>query len=76
MEKLEKFVEWTASIGIMVATVAISSNVGLEIFSFTLFFISNILWAIVGMKKGMGGLVSMALFLSAVNLWGIYRWWN
>lgn len=68
--------EWIAPIATMIAAIMTAANLGARItgWGFVLFAIGSIAWTAVGLSSGQTNLVATNVFLTLVNLVGIWRW--
>lgn len=71
---LNKRLEFFGSIGVIVATLIVTSNIGFMILAFLIYSFANTMWIWLGVRTDMKWLVAMNAFLILVNIWGIYRW--
>ncbi|MEH6695963.1 MAG: hypothetical protein V7675_13020 [Hyphomonas sp.] len=60
----------------IVAAVLVSANLSRKItgYAFIVFTVSSIVWVIVGTLKGEPPLILQNIALTAVNVFGVYRW--
>ena len=67
---------WAAPIATMIAAIMTAANLGARItgWGFVVFAIGSIAWTAVGLSSGQTNLVATNVFLTLVNLVGIWRW--
>lgn len=67
---------WIAPIATMIAAIMTAANLGARItgWGFVVFAIGSIAWTAVGLSSGQTNLVATNVFLTLVNLVGIWRW--
>lgn len=73
---VETIAGWVAPIATMIAAMMTAANLGARItgWGFVVFTLGSICWSIVGIASGQTNLVATNLFLTLVNLVGIWRW--
>jgi PRC-barrel domain len=73
---MESIAEWVAPAATMIAAMMTAANLGAKItgFGFVVFTIGSIAWCIIGASSGQQNLVLTNGFLTAVNVFGIWRW--
>lgn len=69
-------VEWLAPIATMLAAVMTAANLGARVtgWGFVVFSLGSVCWVILGLDTGQNSLVVTNIFLSFVNVVGIWRW--
>ena len=67
---------WIAPIATMIAAMMTAANLGSRItgWGFVVFVIGSIAWSAVGLASGQTNLVATNVFLTLVNLIGVWRW--
>lgn len=67
---------WIAPIATMIAAMMTAANLGARTtgWGFVVFTVGSICWAAVGLSTGQTNLVATNVFLTLVNLVGIWRW--
>lgn len=67
---------WVAPIATMIAAMMTAANLGARVtgWGFVVFTIGSICWAAVGTASGQTNLLATNVFLTLVNLVGIWRW--
>ena len=67
---------WIAPIATMIASMMTAANFGSRItgWGFVVFVIGSIAWSAVGLASGQTNLVATNVFLTLVNLIGVWRW--
>ena len=75
-EALNDFAGWVAPIATMIAAMMTAANLGARVtgWGFIVFTIGSICWATVGLTSGQTNLLATNVFLTLVNLVGIWRW--
>lgn len=67
---------WIAPIATMIAAMMTAANLGARLtgWGFVVFTVGSISWSIVGYASGQTNLIATNLFLTLVNVVGIWRW--
>ena len=67
---------WVAPIATMIAAMMTAANLGARLtgWGFVVFTLGSVCWAAIGMASGQTNLVATNVFLTLVNLVGIWRW--
>jgi len=67
---------WIAPIATMMAAMMTAANLGARVtgWGFVVFTVGSISWSIVGFASGQTNLIATNLFLTLVNIVGIWRW--
>ncbi len=67
---------WIAPVATMIAAMMTAANLGARVtgWGFVVFTLGSLCWAWVGMRSGQSNLLATNLFLTLVNLVGIWRW--
>ena len=67
---------WIAPIATMMAAMMTAANLGARVtgWGFVVFTVGSISWSIVGYSSGQTNLIATNLFLTLVNVVGIWRW--
>lgn len=67
---------WIAPVATMIAAMMTAANLGARVtgWGFVVFTLGSLCWAWVGMHSGQSNLLATNLFLTLVNLVGIWRW--
>ena len=67
---------WIAPIATMIAAMMTAANLGARVtgWGFVVFTVGSISWSIVGYASGQTNLIATNLFLTLVNVVGIWRW--
>jgi len=67
---------WIAPIATMIAAMMTAANLGARVtgWGFVVFTLGSVCWAWVGIRSGQSNLLATNLFLTLVNLVGIWRW--
>lgn len=73
---LEQFAGLIAPIATMIAAMMTAANLGARVtgWGFVVFTIGSLGWSLVGIESGQTNLVATNIFLTLVNLVGIWRW--
>jgi hypothetical protein len=73
---LESIAGWVAPVATMIAAMMTAANLGARVtgWGFVIFTAGSICWSIVGFSSGQANLLATNLFLTLVNLVGIWRW--
>ena len=73
---MEQIAGWIALVATCVAALMTASNLGARVtgWGFVVFTVGSISWSILGVATGQRQLLLSNIFLTAVNLLGIYRW--
>lgn len=73
---MEHVAGWVAPIATMIAAMMTAANLGARVtgWGFIVFTIGSIGWSLVGLGSGQMNLVATNVFLTFVNLVGIWRW--
>jgi hypothetical protein len=73
---LEQLAGLVAPVATMIAAIMTASNLGARVtgWGFVVFTIGSIAWSLVGLGSGQTNLVATNVFLTLVNLVGIWRW--
>jgi hypothetical protein len=73
---LNEVAGWVAPIATMVAAMMTAANLGARVtgWGFIVFTVGSVCWATVGVATGQTNLLATNLFLTLVNLVGIWRW--
>src|SRR4051812_34927976 len=73
---MEDFSSWIAPIATAIAACMTASNLGSRVtgWGFVVFTVGSVAWTSYGAATGQSNLVWQNLFLTAVNLVGIWRW--
>ena len=69
-------VAWVAPVATMIAAMMTAANLGARLtgWGFVVFTIGSVCWSLVGLGSGQMNLLATNVFLTAVNLVGIWRW--
>jgi hypothetical protein len=67
---------WIASIAAMIAAVMTASNLGNRVtgWGFAVFLLGSVCWTIVALLSDQASLLWSNLFLTVVNIFGVWRW--
>ena len=67
---------WIASIATMIAAVMTASNLGTRVtgWGFAVFLVGSLCWSALGVMTEQPSLLWTNLFLTLVNVWGVWRW--
>lgn len=67
---------WIAPVATMIAAMMTAANLGARItgWGFVVFAVGSVAWSIVGISSGQTNLLATNIFLTFVNLVGIWRW--
>ena len=67
---------WIAPIATMIAAMMTAANLGARVtgWGFVVFTVGSISWSIIGYASGQTNLIATNLFLTLVNVVGIWRW--
>ena len=73
---MESIASWVAPIATTIAALMTASNLGSRItgWGFAVFLVGSIAWATLGAATGQSNLVWQNIILSALNIFGIWRW--
>lgn len=73
---LENIAGWVAPLATMIAAMMTAANLGARVtgWGFVLFCIGSVAWSTVGMASGQTNLLATNLFLTLVNMVGVWRW--
>ena len=73
---MESIASWVAPIATTIAALMTASNLGSRVtgWGFAVFLIGSIAWATLGAATGQPNLVWQNIILSALNIFGIWRW--
>lgn len=73
---MEDIAGWVAPIATMIAAMMTAANLGARTtgWGFVVFTVGSICWSIVGYASGQTNLIATNLFLTLVNVVGIWRW--
>ena len=73
---MESIASWVAPIATTIAALMTASNLGSRVtgWGFAVFLIGSIAWATLGASTGQSNLVWQNIILSALNIFGIWRW--
>lgn len=73
---LETIAGWVAPIATMIAAMMTAANLGARVtgWGFVVFVAGSICWSVVGLTSGQTNLVATNVFLTLVNLVGVWRW--
>jgi hypothetical protein len=73
---LESVAGWVAPVATMIAAMMTAANLGARVtgWGFVVFTIGSICWSLVGLGSGQMNLLATNIFLTTVNLVGIWRW--
>lgn len=73
---LETIAGWAAPIATMIAAMMTAANLGARVtgWGFAVFVAGSICWSVVGLTSGQTNLVATNVFLTLVNLFGVWRW--
>ena len=73
---LETIAGWAAPIATMIAAMMTAANLGARVtgWGFAVFVAGSICWSVVGLTSGQTNLVATNVFLTLVNLLGVWRW--
>lgn len=73
---MEQIAGYLAPAATMIAAMMTAANLGVRVtgWGFVVFTVGSICWSIVGLSSGQQGLLVSNVFLTVVNLVGIYRW--
>lgn len=68
--------QWLAPAATMVAALMTAANLGARLtgWGFVVFTVGSICWAVIGASTGQTGLLATNVFLTFVNLVGVWRW--
>jgi hypothetical protein len=74
--QLENIAGWVAPAATMIAAMMTAMNLGARVtgWGFVVFTLGSICWTIVGLTSGQTNLIAANVFLTLVNLLGIWRW--
>ena len=67
---------WIAPVATMIAAMMTAANLGARVtgWGFVVFTLGSVCWSVVGLSTGQTNLVATNVFLTLVNLVGIWRW--
>ena len=73
---MEDIAGWIAPIATMMAAMMTAANLGARVtgWGFVVFTVGSISWSIVGFASGQTNLIATNLFLTLVNVVGVWRW--
>lgn len=73
---MSDIVGWIAPIATMLAAMMTAANLGARVtgWGFVVFAIGSVAWSVVGLATGQTNLLATNVFLTLVNLVGIWRW--
>src|SRR5687768_12388251 len=73
---MESIAGWVAPVATTIAALMTASNLGSRItgYGFIVFTIGSIAWLILGITTGQANLLWQNVILTALNLFGIWRW--
>ena len=73
---MEQIASYVAPVATTIAALIVASNLGARItgFGFIIFTIGSIAWALLGVATGQPNLLWQNVILTALNLFGIWRW--
>lgn len=73
---MEDAAGWIAPIATMIAAMMTAANLGARVtgWGFVVFTVGSIAWSLVGFSSGQTNLLATNVFLTLVNLVGIWRW--
>jgi hypothetical protein len=73
---MESIASWVAPVATTIAALMTASNLGARVtgWGFAVFLVGSIAWATLGAATGQPNLVWQNIVLSALNLFGIWRW--
>ena len=73
---MESIAGWVAPIATTIAALMTASNLGSRItgYGFVVFTVGSIAWLILGIATGQANLLWQNIILTALNLFGIWRW--
>lgn len=73
---MEEIAGWIAPVATMIAAMMTAANLGTRItgWGFVLFTVGSVGWTTVAVASGQGNLLWTNIFLTVVNLAGIWRW--
>ena len=73
---MESIASWVAPIATTIAALMTASNLGSRVtgWGFAVFLVGSIAWATLGAATGQSNLVWQNIILSALNIFGIWRW--
>lgn len=73
---MEQLASVAAPVATTIAALIVASNLGARItgYGFVIFTVGSIAWAFLGYATGQGNLLWQNVVLSALNLFGIWRW--
>ena len=73
---MESIASWVAPVATTIAALMTASNLGSRVtgWGFAVFLVGSIAWAALGAATGQPNLVWQNIILSALNLFGIWRW--
>ena len=73
---LETIAGWVAPVATMIAAMMTAANLGARVtgWGFVVFVAGSICWSVVGLTSGQTNLVATNVFLTLVNLIGVWRW--
>lgn len=73
---MENIAGWVAPVATMLAAMITAANLGTRItgWGFVVFLVGSISWVVVAATSGQANLLWSNLFLTAVNIVGIWRW--
>lgn len=73
---MEEIAGWLAPIATMIAAMMTAANLGARVtgWGFVVFVVGSVAWSVVGVTSGQTNLLATNLFLTVVNLIGVWRW--
>lgn len=73
---METIASWVAPVATTIAALMTASNLGSRVtgWGFAVFLVGSIAWATLGAATGQSNLVWQNIILSALNIFGIWRW--
>jgi hypothetical protein len=73
---MEQIANWVAPIATTIAALMTASNLGTRVtgYGFVVFTVGSLAWTALGIATGQSNLVWQNIILTALNLFGIWRW--
>lgn len=73
---IEGIAGWVAPIATMIAAMMTAANLGARVtgWGFVVFVVGSIAWTTIGLSSGQTNLIAANGFLTAVNIFGVWRW--
>jgi len=73
---LETFAGWVAPVATMIAAMMTAANLGARVtgWGFVIFVVGSLAWSLLGFSTGQTNLLATNVFLTFVNLIGVWRW--